>query len=531
MGVLNYWWVTRPKRKLDSVPQVLGAFSVAAMGGRSDAWSGSRETHIAFEEELEHEGLKRVGERRDHSGSGGRTYAAWLYSLGLIFYQEGTGQAYTTLAGDALINGEPPVEILTAQVLKYQFPSAFGSKVNVSTKFKVHPFVFLIRLLIDPRIGSLSVEEIAKCVITYGYDESKDCFEDVVQRILAFREDGDKSLPDDFLDTHKPSRGDVNLKHPYSHLLDIANTMINWMEYTQLAARNDEGQLCIIPEKKDEAEEIAKKDWPFIQMTNPENYQRRYGLDPYHKKDTRNLMETKAVSSMQLDRQRIKSVFLAYSALQLVPEITDTVCSSVAEKAGVPYETAAKVLNKEYPHGAVGGFMANYYEMAFKGREHDTDFEKATTTVFQDVFKYNAKHLGQMGSKSAPDILLLSDPDDDQYQAIIDTKAYSAYSISGDHHNRMVHNYVKGIGNYSPYTCRIGFFMYVSGGFGNQIDKQVKDEAEESGCHGSGITVMNLIKMVQNHEKQPYTHKELERIFSVDRQVQPYDYLQHKVGI
>ena len=54
----------------------------------SARWTGRRDIHIAFEEELEQDGLKRIGERRDHSGSGGRTYQAWLFSLGLIFVQE-----------------------------------------------------------------------------------------------------------------------------------------------------------------------------------------------------------------------------------------------------------------------------------------------------------------------------------------------------------------------------------------------------------------------------------------------------------
>ena len=42
----------------------------------------------AYEEALEAAGLKRVGLRRDQSGSGGRTYGAWLVSLGLIFKQD-----------------------------------------------------------------------------------------------------------------------------------------------------------------------------------------------------------------------------------------------------------------------------------------------------------------------------------------------------------------------------------------------------------------------------------------------------------
>ena len=65
MATLNYWWVTRPKRKLNSIPEVLAAFSNVALSVR---WSAARDVHILFEEELERDGLKRIGERRDHSG-------------------------------------------------------------------------------------------------------------------------------------------------------------------------------------------------------------------------------------------------------------------------------------------------------------------------------------------------------------------------------------------------------------------------------------------------------------------------------
>ena len=155
--MLNYWWVTRPKRKLNSIPEVLAAFSNVALSVR---WSAARNVHILFEEELERDGLKRIGERRDHSGSGGRTYQAWLSSLGLIFIQESTGTPFLTLAGEAILEGKSPVEILKAQVLKYQFPSPFGIKTHVSDRFRVHPFIFLLRLLSDSRITYLTEEEI-----------------------------------------------------------------------------------------------------------------------------------------------------------------------------------------------------------------------------------------------------------------------------------------------------------------------------------------------------------------------------------
>ena len=100
--MLNYWWVTRPKRKLNSIPEVLSCCSGVSLHSE---WQGNLYTHLAFEQALEDSGLKRVGERRDQRGGGGRTYYAWLFSLGLVFTHEATGQTKLTLAGEAIVDG------------------------------------------------------------------------------------------------------------------------------------------------------------------------------------------------------------------------------------------------------------------------------------------------------------------------------------------------------------------------------------------------------------------------------------------
>ncbi len=512
MAELNYWWVTRPKRKLNSIPEVLAAFSNVALSVR---WSAARDIHILFEDELERDGLKRIGERRDHSGSGGRTYQAWLSSLGLIFIQESTGTPFLTLAGEAILAGKSPVDILKAQVLKYQFPSPFGIKTHVSDKFKVHPFIFLLRLLNDSRIQFLTEEEIAKVVITEGVDDSERCFEYVVEKLKAFRESGDKSLACDFIDRHAPSTGRVNLDHPYSHLTDTANTMINWLEYTQLVYREDR-RMYLSPDKHEEIVSSLSKRPAFIDRPEDhEFFQRKYGLDPWHQKDTRNLLKTGTVSSKLIEMQRIRQAFIAHSIHKPIGQINANIVLEIAEKTGTDRVLVETVLYKEYPYGAIGGFLSGYYEMAFKGRDEAVDFEVATTSIFKDVFGFKTYHLGQTGSKSAPDVLLVSDGAG--YQAIIDNKAYSNYSISGDHHNRMVHNYIEKLSTYSDCAYPIGFFTYIAGGFGSKIDKQIKDINVSTGINGSAITVSNVIKLVENFQSKKITHLELKDLFGVNR--------------
>lgn len=514
MAVLNYWWVTRPKRKLNSIPEVLAAFSNVALAAQ---WSGSRDIHIKFEEELERDGLKRVGERRDQSGSGGRTYQAWLSSLGLIFIQNETGVPFLTLAGEAIMAGRSPVAVLKEQVLKYQFPSPFGIKTHVADKFHIHPFVFLLRLLSDSRVEYLTEEEIAKVVMTEAVDESDKCFESVVTKILAFRDSGDRSLPPDFIDTHAPSTGRVNLEHPYSHLTDTANTIMNWMEYTQLIVR-EEGRMMIAAAAADEVREILNRRTVFIQRPDDhEFFQRKYGIDPWHQKDTRNLIGTRTISSRVIDTQRIRQSFIAYSMHRVVTGVNADIIAEIATETGTDFRLVEDVLYKEYPHGAIGGFLSSYYEMAFKGRDEATDFEIATTSIFRDILGYDATHLGQTGSKSAPDVLLVSDTDG--YQAVIDNKAYSKYTITGDHHNRMVRNYIGNINSYSSSQYPIGFFTYIAGGFIATIDRQIQEEVDECHVPGSGITVGNMIRLAERHQERPYTHQQLREIFGLNRQI------------
>ena len=515
MSRCNYWWVTRPKRKLNSIPEILSVFAGATL---EHQWDGSRNLHVQFEKALEDAELKRVGSRRDGGGSGGRTYAAWLKSLGLICEESTTKQVYLTLAGEAIIDGKSPVKVLKKQVLEYQFPSQFSLSVGVDERFRIKPFRFMLQLLMDSRISSLSTDEVAKIVITEA--ETERDYEKIVNRLLAYRNFGDDVLADDFFAKYIPDSNPASAD-PYQKLRDIANTLFNWLEYTQLIGR-DTGCIFIPEESKPEVTAILNERSPLI--TNPsdsEFFQRKYGIDPWHKKDTRNLLQTRTVTSRSIDEQRIRNAIIALASKRPIRTIDNAAIDFVVERTGTARDFVENVLYSSYPHGLMGGFLANYYEMAFKGTEEATEFEKATTELFSDAFGYRAIHLGQTGALSAPDILLLSDSEG--YQAIIDNKAYSRYSITGDHHNRMVHNYIERVNNYSDSRYPIGFFSYIAGGFISTFDRQIVSEVEESNVHGSGISVATFIKMIEKNSEQPYSHKELRDIFTLDREIKLND--------
>ena len=513
-NMLNYWWVTRPKRKLNSVPEVLATFADMSL---NQEWEGQRDSHLAYEDALETAGLKRKGERRDQTGGGARTYKAWLVSLGLIFTQESTNKIKLTLAGEAIMNGNSPVEVLTNQILKYQFPSSFsiGRGVQVSERFRIRPFRFLLKLLDDSKIGYLTEEEIAKIIVTEAENESEKCYNYIVDRIIQFRNYGDSCLEEDFFEKYQSSKGEVNPEHPFSHLMDLANTIINWLEYTQLAKR-EEGKVEILVDKMEEVRKILRDKPNFIDRPEQHEYfQRKYGIDPKHKKDNRNLAMTQTITAMVIAKQKVKQAYIAESLERPITKITPGVVDYIVQRTGIDGKTVEDILIETYPHGSVGAFMTKYFEMAFKGRDEATEFEKATVELFQDVFEFEAKHVGPIGL--TPDVLLVSDSEG--YQAILDNKEYHKYTINNDHHNRMVHNYIGNIHNYSKSDKPLAFFSYIAGGFGSNIDKQLNNIVEATGVNGSAMSVSNMIKMVEQHECTPYSHQKIRDIFSLNRQV------------
>ena len=128
-------------------------------------------------------------------------------------------------------------------------------------------------------MGYLTEEEIAKIIVTEAENESVKCYNYIVDRIEQFRSYGDGCLEKDFLEKYRSSKGSVNLEHPYSHLMDLANTLINWLEYTQLVKR-DGGNVSVLDDKILEVQQILASSSNFIDRPEQHEYfQRKYRLD------------------------------------------------------------------------------------------------------------------------------------------------------------------------------------------------------------------------------------------------------------
>jgi hypothetical protein len=143
------------------------------------------------------------------------------------------------------------------------------------------------------------------------------------------------------------------------------------------------------------------------------------------------------------------------------------------------------------------------------------EFERATAELFRTVFGFETRHVGPMGL--TPDVLLLSD--EDGYCGIVDNKAYSRYTINNDHRNRMIHNYIGGLRNYYDGAHLLAFFTYIAGGFGRNINSQIRDIFDETEVCGSAFSVSNIIALVEKNTEKPFSHIRLRELFAMNKQV------------
>lgn len=512
--MINNWHVPRNKRKLYPVVDILSLFILQNLG---DVWEQRVDKQLTFESELERYGLKKAGQRRDQRGGGARTYESWLFNLGLIYNDTKDKVVRTTLAGEALLSGQPPVTIVTNQLMKLQYPSPYSirKRVNIHYRFQVRPFRFLLMLLNDERIRTLNKEEIARFVITEGENESEKCVNQVINRIQNYRSHGDSILSENFEELYASSTTGVRTrKATLSSLEDVANTFINYLEYTQLITRGEKGVIYIPEERKQQVEGILsdKTKIRHLDINHPygiENFQRSFGLAPNSNRDNRSFGGQMVTDALYREK-RVRSDLLHIAGTKPIGSITASLINEIATNTGYTVNQVEEALTGFKPD-TYSAFEVSYLNMAISGTELATEFEFATKNIFEEL-GFKAEHVGNHALH--PDVFVESDGN---YSGIIDTKAYRAYTVSNDHKNRMVKNYIP---TYKQNKSNLLFFMYVADGFGKNINSQIEKVANESSINGCVITARNLIRLLQRHKTKAIDHKDLQRLFTCNSRIE-----------
>lgn len=503
----SHWFVSRQKRQLTTILQALVAYSDVCVG---KVWNP--ELQLEFEDVLggreitEHGSLR--ARRAGQGGGGTRTLFKQMKDLGLVFLEDENKKCRLTIIGEELVKGNISfVEAMRLQLKRYQYPSAavWSGSGSVDHSFKVHPFQFMFRLLRDPRLENiLSMEEMYGIVIHRAVSDSDEVFEDVVTRIIRYRQ----NILDGFT-------SDTNTK-TYSN---IANTFFNYISLTQFVDRGWK-TISVRPGKEDLVDVFIEETPSFI--PNPElteNYLRKYGRGRIAM-DRRNFNRENTLSQREMNEARIRREYVLLALKTPITGITAEVIETVSNNTGVDERTVERFLIQNYPHGNIDDFFLSYRELAHMGSSGARDFETATCEVFKKVFHMRAEHVGPIGN--TPDVFVESE--EAGYCGIIDNKAYhNGYSISGPHKRVMEDVYIPNYKRYGQTELPLAFFSYIAGSFGTNINSQLSTIILDTGVRGSAMPIDIFIDFAQDYAEKGYNHNQIRDIFSVNKEVQLSD--------
>ncbi|VEW10782.1 AlwI restriction endonuclease [Brevibacterium casei] len=491
MATKDYWMLSRPQRKLYRLPLTVSALNEAAAESQ---WGGNRESHIAFEEILEREGIKRPGPRRDRTGSGGRTHAALVRSLGLAFNSVETGRLELTLAGIALAEGGNPSAVLKHQVMKFQYPSVYSisSGVDISRSFRLRPFVLLLRLLVHPDLGGyLTQDEVARVVILIGTGDTAADTNRVAAEIKQYRSTGVNEL--EFLERF--GKGDDTFEKLVDRLGDIANTVFNWLELTGVIDRKP-GQVELVAKGEDEAGKLIEKYGHASLISNPEDedkFQRRYGLPPGKTKDTRNLSGGTSITRAEFVRRRVTTILTRISEQELLVDgATPEVVARLVDETDFDHSEVAKIAtNVLGTDRTLDNFLYTYQSLPHSSaKDAPRKFEQATAEIFRRVFKLDAECVGQAGRE--PDVVVTKPG---EWRGIVDTKAYDGdYSLPSSH-ERAMKEYVETYQNRDGEVLE--FWVFIAASVSRGAHRKAKMLAERIETSGVVIGMFAWLEMIR----------------------------------
>ena len=506
----SHWFVSRQKRQLTTILNALVAFSDVCVG---HTWSGNHDLQLDFEDELGRRNITEHGNlraRRASQGGGGtRTLFKQMKDLGLVFTEDENNKCRLTLIGEELVKGNISfVDAMRLQLQRYQYPSAasWSGSGGIEHNFRVHPFQFMFRLLRDPRLENyLTMEEMYGIIIHRAVSDDTKVFEDVVSRILLYRQ----NVKDGFVED-TPTKA-------YSN---IENTFFNYISLTQYTDRGFQ-TISVRLGKEADVDTLIQASPSFIRRPDlTENYQRAYGRGLVAK-DLRNFDRENSLSQKELNEARIRKEYVLLALKTPITGITADIVETISHNTGIDERVVERFLVQNYPHGNIGDFFASYKELAHMGTAGARDFELATCEMFRKIFQMRAEHVGPVGN--TPDVFVESPAFG--YCGIIDNKAYkNGYSISGNHKRVMEDVYIPNYKEYGKTKMPLAFFTYIAGSFGNNINSQIAAIQKDTGVNGSAMPVDLFINLAQDYAEKGYDHEFLRNIFSVNREVSVSDF-------
>lgn len=459
-------------------------------------------------------GIKRKENVRDKNDGGMRTYFAQLEMLGLVYETENSNKYHYTIAGDAIANEDNPLQVLQYQLLRHQYPSAYGLSPNVKMdpRMKVKPFLFIIRLLHDDRLDRKLTNEDVIIPVVYGHND--DCYEFVVEKIIKGRQSkngvaGVIDNPNIDMYTRRGNPGKA-----FDNMKDIANTALNYLEATQLVLKNknEKGRNEYVFNEYYEniyQKLLLEKDI-FIQIESKkevQSFQRSYGR--YLKeKDTRKeseIQEKKESPSIQFATYKyvefLNDNLFVYDTSRFISEM---------DSFGISLQDTTTVIDR-LSNKKNQLWENTYLDYAFSGGLYSSQFEQATVELLISIGFDESEWTGRRKSYdnwrgNFPDVFIKRKGTVEC--GLGEVKATSSFSLGHSDMLKMKDTYVY-TNNEIYKGSKLIYFIYIAGGFKGDIDRSLSMLSEATGVPVSAIDAKGMLKIKERNLGRDIIEKEI----------------------
>ena len=524
------WWLTRPVRTPIAHDIAVRVFAGVAGGKR---WEGNRKLHLELERKLGEAGIKRKRVSDVGRGSGGRTWASHLRAFGYWYPSEIDGKVILTPVAEALIKGKRVREHITKQIMNYQLPNAyFLSKsfksVKLSPYFKIFPFRFMLKLLLDREIKSLTLNEVALFTITA---KNENDFGKVKNDILSYRllsQQNGKKLKDrtELISSlqraydHRTRRNANLTPQGYlDYVRAISHTFMINLRYLE-GIEQIEGAMTISSNKIREVRnflEFYESNYPFstLYKISERAFAGHYGLDLGRHKYTIRLgppvstLLKKAFLKVENGLKQIRST-------KPTIEGGENLVQDLKRISGLKESDIRMVLKTYYPDLTLptlklsDQFVENYLAIAEDGSRW-REFEDMTCEIFRELGFVVPQRLR---TESGEIIDALALDSERMISGLIECKSGAEYTLMPKDRDLMTTTYIPSFLRYASIegVYHLFFFVYVVGGK-FRGERNLRSIIAKSNIFGSAIQARQLLLLLDLCRKKKLALNILEKLF------------------
>ena len=354
------------------------------------------------------------------------------------------------------------------------------------------------------------------------------CHQLCVEKILAFRNNGDfaKVIDAPDQDLYTPRSARRAFSRAVKDARDIANTCKNWLVAAQLVnVLEGDGleRIEINLKYRDKIEDAIAREQDFIRNhDHPESFQRQYGCWD-RQKDTRSLMPADS-SSVTVGKEIIVAKFYDYCRERMVNRVPYDLVEEIVTSDGLEEKLIVDTIKPLLGYGE-DYFETEFIEMSRSGGEYAIEFERAVCNIFQERFRFDVKHTGQLrreGKGNYADGFAVAL--DNRHCALIDAKASQRYSLNSSDYYKMKANYIP---NHVELTdgrkLTLEFCVYVAGGFKGSITNDLQRLRQETNIPATAIDSHDLLAIAKRFHSES-AQPALRNVFSKGGHIEDRDF-------